>query len=361
MAVQQDATTPVPDQAKVEEFVGKAIGDFSGAMTTVLCALGDRLGLFKELAAGPANSDELARRAGIDPRYALEWLRAMAAAGYIAYDRDSAKYSLPPEHAPVLAEEGGPMFFGGTFAMLPGVMVVFDQLADRFRAGGGVRQDQYGDAWWDGMQRFTNGWFENMLVPVWLPEMPDLKAKLEAGAKCADVGCGAGRASIKLAREFPRTQHVGYDIADAQFERARANAAAAACDDRVRFEKHDVSQGLPEKYDVITTFDVIHDAVDPQGLVRSIHDALNDDGIYLCLDINCADDHADNEGPLAAMFYGFSITYCMTTSLANGGAGLGTCGLPESKFRELCENAGFSSMRRIELENPFNNVYEARV
>jgi hypothetical protein len=156
MAVQQDATTPVPDQAKVEEFVGKAIGDFSGAMTTVLCALGDRLGLFKELAAGPANSDELARRAGIDPRYALEWLRAMAAAGYIAYDRDSAKYSLPPEHAPVLAEEGGPMFFGGTFAMLPGVMVVFDQLADRFRAGGGVRQDQYGDAWWDGMQRFTH-------------------------------------------------------------------------------------------------------------------------------------------------------------------------------------------------------------
>jgi 2-polyprenyl-3-methyl-5-hydroxy-6-metoxy-1,4-benzoquinol methylase len=245
--------------------------------------------------------------------------------------------------------------------MLPGAMVVFDQLVDRFRNGGGVGQDQYTDAWWDGMQRFTNGWFENMLIPVWLPEMPDLRAKLEAGARCADVGCGSGRASIKLAQEFPGSTHVGYDVSDAQLERARANAEAAGVGERAQFEKLDCAYGLPEQYDVITTFDVVHDAVDPQGLVTAIHDGLTDDGIYACLDINCADDHADNEGPLAAMFYGFSVTYCMTTSLAHGGAGLGTCGLPEAKFRELCENAGFSSVRRLPIENPFNNLYEARV
>jgi 2-polyprenyl-3-methyl-5-hydroxy-6-metoxy-1,4-benzoquinol methylase len=360
MTAQQDVNTPVVDEAKVEEFVGKAIGDFSGAMTTLLCAIGDRLDLFKKLAEGPATSEALAAGAGIDPRYALEWLRAMASAGYIAHDRESGQYSLPPEHVPVLAEEAGPMFMCGGFSMLPGAMGVFDQLVERFRAGGGVSQDQYGASWWEGMQRFSEGWVKNMLVPVWIPAMPDLQAKLEAGARCADVGCGAGRASIKLAQEFPNTTHVGYDMSNAQLDRARANAEAAGLGDRVRFEKLDVSEGLPEKFDVITTFDVVHDSVDPQGLVSAVHDGLSEQGIYLCLDINCADDHADNEGPLATMFYGFSVTYCMTTSLANGGAGLGTCGLPESKFRELCDEAGFASMRKVPIENPFNNVYEAR-
>jgi hypothetical protein len=129
----------------------------------------------------------------------------------------------------------------------------------------------------------------------------------------------------------------------------------------VKFEKRDVArEGLPEKYDVISTFDVVHDAVDPVGLLRAIRASLADDGIYICLDINCADDPADNEGPLAAMFYGFSVTYCMTTSLASDGEGLGTCGLPEAKLRELCDEAGFGELRRLPLEDPFNSVYEIR-
>jgi SAM-dependent methyltransferase len=358
MTVQQEAASV--DQAKVEEFVGKAIGDFSGAMVTALAALGDRLGLFKSLAEGPARSEELADRTGINERYALEWLRAMHSAGYVHYDADSERYSLLPEHIPVLVHEGGPFFFGATYSMLPGMMVVFDELTERFRSGGGVKQDAYAPDFWDGMQRFTNSWFESMLVPVWLPEMPDLKAKLEAGAHCADVGCGSGRASIKLAKEFPQTTHVGYDIADPQLERARANAEAADLGDRVRFEKLDAAKGLPETYDVVTTFDVVHDAVDPQGLLDSIRQGLKDDGIYLCLDIACADDPADNEGPIASMFYGFSVMYCMTTSLAHNGAGLGTCGLTEPVLRDMAKKAGFSALRRLPLENPFNNTYEVR-
>jgi hypothetical protein len=128
----------------------------------------------------------------------------------------------------------------------------------------------------------------------------------------------------------------------------------------VRFELRDVAEGLPERYDVISTYDVVHDAVDPLGLLKSIRQGLKDDGIYICLDINCNDDPADNEGPIAAMFYGFSITYCMTTSLSRNGAGLGTCGLPEAKLRELAKQAGFGGVRRVEMEDIFNNLYELR-
>jgi 2-polyprenyl-3-methyl-5-hydroxy-6-metoxy-1,4-benzoquinol methylase len=358
MALEQ-ASTQV-DEAKVEAFVEKAFGDFTGAMTTALCALGDRLGLFKALAEGPANAADLAARANVDERYALEWLRGLTAAGYLEHDRAGDTYKLPPEHAPALAQEGGPMFLGGAYEETMGMLAVFPDVAERFRAGGGVDQSSYPSDFWAGLSRFTNSWFENFLVQQWIPAMPDLQAKLGAGASVADVGCGAGRASIKLAQEYPDSTHVGFDISDAQLELARRNAEEAGVGDRVRYEKLDVASGLPEQYDVITTFDVIHDAVDPLGLLKSIRSALKDDGIYVCLDINCQDDPADNEGPLAAAFYGFSVFYCMTTSLAHDGAALGTCGLPEAKLKELCGEAGFGEVRRLELENPFNNVYEIK-
>jgi SAM-dependent methyltransferase len=347
------------DEAKVEAFMGKLIGDYSGAMMTLQCAMGDRLGLFKALAdQGPATSAELAARAGVNERYALEWLRAMATAGYIERDRSSDTYTLPPEHALALAQEGSPMFFGGGFQMVSAMSGVFDQVADRFRNGGGVAQDAYAPEFWEGLERFTNGWFENFLIQEWIPSMPRVKEKLEQGCLYADVGTGAGVAILKLAAEFPNSKFVGYDLSEAQIERARKNIADAGFGDRVRVELKDVVEGVDEKFDVISTYDVIHDAIDPQGLLKAIRQGLKDDGIYICLDINCADDPADNEGPVAAMFYGFSIYYCMTTSLAHNGEGLGTCGLPEAKLRELCTEAGFGDVRRVEMENPFNNLYE---
>jgi SAM-dependent methyltransferase len=282
----------------------------------------------------------------------------MSTAGYVDHDRPSDSYSLPPEHALALAAEGSPMFFGGGFQMMPAMANIYPELADRFRSGGGVAQDAYPADFWAGLERFTGGWFENFLLQEWIPSMPGVKDKLEQGCLYADVGTGAGQAILKLAGEFPNSQFVGYDISEAQIERARKNIEEAGIGDRVRIELKDVVEGLDEKFDVISTYDVIHDAVDPQGLLKAIRQGLKDDGTYICLDINCADDPADNEGPLAAMFYGFSMLYCMTTSLAHDGEGLGTCGLPESKLRELCEEAGFSEVRRVEMENPFNNLYE---
>lgn len=226
------------DEARAEAFLEKAFGDFCGAMTSALGSMGDKLGLFKDLAAnGPGTAAEIASRTNLNERYTLEWLRGMTAAGYLEHDRASTRFSLPPEHSLVLAQEGGPMFLGGALQELMGTLSVFDLVADRFRNGGGVSQDHYPADFWDGLQRFTNGWFENLLVQQWIPEMPDVKAKLEQGALWADVGCGAGKASIKLAQEFPQSRHVGYTCpmnrSSARNAMRSKPASATACGFRI--------------------------------------------------------------------------------------------------------------------------------
>ena len=282
----------------------------------------------------------------------------MTAAGYLNYDAVSQKFTLPAEHAQPLAQEGGPVFFGGVYQMMTAFAGVLERVtmpSDRAVACHSLpTMTTCGTAWTGsptaGLRicSSNNGF----------PPCQIVQAKLEGGAQVADVGCGRGRALVKLAQTFPRARYVGYDIFGPTVERATANAQAAGVADRVRFAQRDGSQGIPEQYDVITTFDVVHDAVDPLGLLRTIRQALRPDGVYVCLDINCSDKLQDNQGPLGAMFHGFSVLYCMTTSLAAGGAGLGTLGFHEPKVRELCAEAGFSSVRRVPLENPFNNLYE---
>ncbi len=186
------------------------------------------------------------------------------------------------------------------------------------------------------------------------------RGKVVKGALVADVGCARGRALIKLAQSFPNCRFVGYDIFPVPLEKAKQNAQVAGVEDRIKFEEKDVSKGLSDQYDVIRTFDVVHDAIDPVGLLRSVRQALRDDGIYVCLDINCSDKLEENHGPLGAMFHGFSVVYCMTTSLAKGGMGLGAPGFHESKVRELSTAAGFRTIRLVPLENPFNKLYEIR-
>jgi SAM-dependent methyltransferase len=354
-------TTQQIDAAEVERFALQAVEDFSGMMTVALCHLGDRLGLFRDLAEnGPATADELAVRTRIHTRYAAEWLRGLAAPGYLDHDDRTGRYELSPEHAVVLAVEGSPAFLGGGYQLFGALLEPIERVARAFREGGGAGQEVYDADWWVGLERFTNCWFESFLLQEWVPAMPEVRERLEAGCDYADVGCGSGRALIKLAGAFPRSRFVGYDVFPAQVELARTNVAAAGLADRVRVEAADAVAGLPERYDVISTYDVVHDAVDPLGLLRGIRGSLAPDGVYVCLDINCADRHEDNEGPLAAIFYGFSVLYCMTTSLARDGAGLGACGLPEATARALCAEAGFSAFRRVPIENPFNNLYEAR-
>jgi 2-polyprenyl-3-methyl-5-hydroxy-6-metoxy-1,4-benzoquinol methylase len=344
----------------VETFMERVLGDYAGANAVLMGALGDRLGLFKELAArGPATSAELATRTELQERYVREWLGGMAATAYLTYDAGTGRYSLPPEHAPVLAEEAGPFFLGAAFFdYSTNFGESFHRLLHAFREGGGVPQDLFGDEVTESIDRFTAPWFEHLLVPEWLPAMPNVLAKLEAGARVADIGCGRGRAVVKMARTFPGSTFVGYDVYEPAIAAAQKRAAEAGVTDRVRFEVRDVAKGVPERYDVVTTFDVVHDSVDPRGLLRAIHGSLQPGGRYVCVDINCSERPEENVGPLATVMYGASLSYCMTVSLAEGGEGLGTLGLHEARLSELASAAGFSDVRRVPIEDPFNNLYE---
>jgi len=347
------------DDNRAEQFTGRVLTDTAAAAAIVMAALGDRLGLFKQLAqGGPATSGELASRAGLSERYVREWLAGMRAAGYLEFDGTQDRFWLPAEHVPTLASEPGPAFFGGVHQELIGAIQRYDQVAAAFRNGGGVAPADLHPDVWAGTSRFTAQWHQNMLVQQWLPLVPGTTAKLSAGARVADVGCGTGQALIALARAFPAVTGTGYDVHPPVIDQARQAAAEAGVADRVSYEVLDAAAELPEAYDVITTFDVVHDAADPLGLLRSIRDALRPDGSYLCLEINCADPPDGNVGPIASLLYGFSLLYCMTTSLAQGGEGLGTLGLPESSLRQLAGKAGFGHVRRVEMDNPFNTLYE---
>lgn len=354
--------TQTIDQAKAEQFMGKALEDSAGMTATLFAMIGEKLGLYRALADQPATSAELSARTGIDERYALEWLRGQVAAGYLTHDPDTEQYTLPPDHAPVLVNEAGPMFFGGIYQMQLGFLGVVPSLLEAFREGGGVPQSAYNGDTWQGMERFTEAWFANLMIPDWLPAIPDVERQLESGATLADVGCGAGRALFRLAERYPRSKFVGYDAFEGQLNRAEENAKSYGVADRVRFAQRDVARdGLPEKYDIITTFDVIHDSADPVGLMRAIGQSLKSDGSYLMLEINSADNPADNVGPLATFLYGASVLYCMTTSLAQNGAGLGTLGMPEPKVRELGAEAGFGQIVRAPItDNPFNVLYQLK-
>jgi len=200
------------DENRAAEFTGRVLADSAAAATIVLAALGDRTGLFKDMAEhGPATSGELASRTGLAERYVREWLGGMFAAGYLDYDDAQQRYALPAEHVPTLATEPGPAFFGGVHQELIGAIQRYDQVAEAFRRGGGVRHADLHPDVWAGTSRFTAQWHQNMLVQQWLPLVPDTTAKLSAGARVADVGCGTGQALIALARAFPSVTGTGYD------------------------------------------------------------------------------------------------------------------------------------------------------
>lgn len=346
------------DSAQVEEFVGRVMGDTSAWMVTTMAAIGDRLGLWQALAdTGAVTSAQLAERTGTVDRYVREWLASMASHGYLTYDPVTERFTLPPEHVPVLATEG-PAYFGGLHQALYGLASMLGPVTGAFRDGGGVPLTSYTDDWWHGLERFTNGWFDHLLPQVWLPALPEVHEALRRGAEVADVGCGRGRALIRLAEAYPAGRYVGFDVHEESLAAARRSAEAAGVADRVRFECRDVSTGIPGDYDVITTFDVIHDAADPQGMLNAIRGALRPHGRYICLDINASHRLQDNAGPLGAYFYGVSVLFCLTTSLAQGGAGLGTCGFNEHTARRMCAEAGFGTVRRVDMENPFNILYE---
>jgi 2-polyprenyl-3-methyl-5-hydroxy-6-metoxy-1,4-benzoquinol methylase len=358
------ASAPALDMGKLQTFAFKVMDDVTAEWIAPLSTVGDRLGLFKTLAdSGPVTSAEFAERAGIDERYGREWLSAMACKRYIDYDDSTKRFTLSPEHAMVLANTESPLYLMGLLVMAQPYYTNIDLLAEAFRHGGGVPQERYGEHFWCGFEQFTYTFFRNSMVQEWFPTMPQVDAALRAGGSVADVGCGNGQALIILAQAYPEASFVGYDNYAPAIAAANENAKAAGLADRLRYEVCDVTQGIPGTYDLITTFDVVHDMPRPRPALREIRNALNPEGTYFVLEFNFYGDlqrNIDHPLGIGAFGYAASTNYCMTQALAAGGEGTGTC-MGEEKMRELADEAGFTQFRRMDFAgNPFNIFYEIR-
>jgi SAM-dependent methyltransferase len=352
------------DMGKVQGFAMKLLGDITALQMGPLMVLGQRLGLFDVLAdAGPVTAAEFVKRAGIDERYAREWLSALACHRCVDYDPATERFALPAEHAFCLANPDSPFYLATVFQMARPYWAHLDLLGDAFRTGGGIPQDTYGDEFWSGFEAFTRPAFVNNLCQDWIPSLPQADAALRAGGSVADVGCGNGQALFHLARGYPQATCVGLDNYQPAIDKANAKAREAGLGERVRYQWCDVTQGLPGTYDLITTFDVVHDMPHPLEALRAIRAALKPDGTYFVLEFNLFGDvqrNIDHPFGLGAFGYSASINYCMTQALAAGGDGTGTC-MGEEKMRDLGHEAGFGDFRRIDFpNNPFNLFYELR-
>ncbi len=340
------------------ELMGKVAGDIAGAGAIRLLVIGDELGLFKDLADnGPATSEELAARLDLNERYVREWIYGISAAGYLAFDKVTRKVAIPEENIPVLATECGPQFMGGTVTVVHELLKPYADVIEAFKRGGGVQYEAYAPGMWTNLERHSCVRYTHLLTKEWMHLMPEVSSRLEAGGSCADFGCGAGGSTIELAKMFPAATFVGFDLVEKNVELAMRKAQRAGLSDRVTFRRFDFADGSPGRYDVVATFDVIHDMAHPEVGLRVLRDSVEDDGVYVLMDVACEEDPADNEGPMAVFKFCASLHFCMTTAMAGGGEGLGTCGLPDSKVAEMCRDAGWSATRRVPIDHPFNSLF----
>jgi SAM-dependent methyltransferase len=348
-----------PDRKRVQEFARKLFGHYTSGMLTLMVDVGHRTGLFEAAARGPATSREIADRAGLHERYVREWLGAMATGGIMQYDPAAQTFTLPPEHAVCLTGTSSRNLAANSQAL---AMLArrLQAVAACFEDGGGVPYAEFRPDFTEYMDASWRLLYDGLLLKGFLPAVTGLPEQLAAGIRVADLGCGTGHAINVMAQAFPRSAFVGYDIAPDAIARARAEAQAMGLAN-ARFEVRDVTR-LPadERFDLVTSFDAIHDQRDPAAVLRSAAGALAPDGTYLMLEPRASSKLEDNVGnPFAPWIYGISVLHCMTVSLAEGGAGPGTAWGEQTARRFLAE-AGFTSVEAVEAPGPQNTLYICR-
>jgi 2-polyprenyl-3-methyl-5-hydroxy-6-metoxy-1,4-benzoquinol methylase len=351
------------DPDKMKDYAKLVFGALGGAMTSALIGLGDRLGLFAKLGElGPVTSTELADAMELDERWIREWLYQQGAAGVLDYLGDG-RFELSAEGEAVLANENHPAFGAGFFSHLPAQLAITEKLPEAFRTGLGLDYDALGPDGARGIERGLAPWFRALLVPLALPRVAGVVARLEAGIAVADVGCGAGVALLEMAKAFPKSEFHGYDISAHALDRARQNLAEAGVTNATF---HDASQDpMPDdaRFGFVTTFDCLHDMTHPERIMTQIRSAIANDGTWLIADIKAKASYEENvaKNPMAAMMYGSSVLTCMSSALSEpDGLGLGTLGFhPELAESMVCE-AGFSSFEELDLGHPVNAFYVAK-
>jgi SAM-dependent methyltransferase len=348
------------DQTKLDEFMGRFVGDLGASLSAALVVIGDRLGLYREMRDGSQlTPEELAARTETDPRYIREWLSNQAAGGYVSYDVDSGRFSLSPEQSFALAQEGSPAFVPGAFQLATALIKDESKISDAFRSGDGVGWHEHHADLFCGTERFFRPGYIANLVTAWIPALDGVQAKLESGALVADVGCGHGASTLLMAQAFPRSEFVGFDYHDGSIQRAREAAEAAGVSDRVSFEVASAKQYPGDGYDLVAMFDCLHDMGDPVGAAGHVLETLHAGGTWMIVEPYANDRLEDNLNPVGRVFYGASTLVCTPASRDQEvGLALGAQA-GEGRLREVVTSGGFTRFRRA-AETPFNLVLEAR-
>lgn len=345
------------DNAKAEAFAYKLMNVLNSGGLAFLISIGHRTRLFDVLSTlEPSSSDRIAAEAGLNERYVREWLNGLVAGQILTFDPENKTYALPAEHAAFLTREASPDNIGVTaqyFAVLGGVE---DDIVDCFHKGGGVPYEKF--------SRFHEVMAEESaqttvagLFDAILPLVSGIDEKLQQGIDVVDIGCGRGRALIAMARQYPNSRFVGYDLSTEAIEFGSETARTEGLTN-VRFESKDLTYwDEADRFDLVTGFDVIHDQGNPDVVLQNIHRALRPGGVFLMQDIY-ASSHVHNniEHPLGPFLYTISTMHCMTVSLAQGGKGLGTVWGEELALEMLAE-AGFEKVRVSRLEHDIQNNY----
>jgi 2-polyprenyl-3-methyl-5-hydroxy-6-metoxy-1,4-benzoquinol methylase len=320
--------------------------------------IGNRLGLYPALAQGPATPEQFAERTGCHQRYLTEWLRGQAAGGYVSYDPATGEFSLTEEQAFCLADPNGPNV-PAVFLIGLGYLRAEPQITEAFRTGAGVAWHEHHEAVFVGCDAFYRPGYVAELVPNWIPALDGVDAKLAAGARVADIGCGLGSSSVLIAEAYPRTTVVGSDYHAESIELARKKAAEAGVTDRVSFEVATAQTFTGANYDLVTMFDCLHDMGDPVGAARRVREALAPDGTWLLVEPNASDVVEENFNPVGRLYYAGSTFLCVPNALSQpGGHALGAQA-GEAAIRQVVTDAGFTRFRRA-TQSPFNLVYEIR-
>ncbi len=348
------------DETKLNAFMGKIVGDLGVTMSAALLVLGDRLGLYKAMAAlGPVTPAELSKRTETTERYVREWLNAQAASGYVVYEAKTGRYTLPPEQAFALSDDDSPASVAGSFHIARAMWSAIDKMEENFRTGGGLEWGHQHPCLFEGTERFFRAGYIGNLMSSWIPALDGVQAKLEAGAKVADVGCGCGASTILMAKAFPKSTFHGFDYHQGSIDIATKRAKEAGVSDRVTFAVGTSTAYPGTNYDLVAHFDCLHDMEDPAAAAKHTRTTLAKDGTWLIVEPFASDDVEKNHNPVGRIFYSASTMLCVPHSLAHRGAGLGAQA-GEAKLREVVvAQGGFTRFRRA-TETPFNLVLEAR-
>lgn len=360
------AATPsartVPDPDAVARLALRVWSYKQGELVSLLIHLGDRLGLYGLLdGAGPLDAAALAERSGLHRRWLWEWLRANAAAGLVDSD-DGETFELSPEAAEVLVESRDSLRFAAGAFGPPIEAGLVEDLLGAFRTGAGFSYDRQGPAGVHRTERMLGPWARLALVPVVIPALDGVEQRLRAGCRVADVGCGGGVALAALAAAFPASHFEGYELSSLAVEQARRRVAEAGLDNVEILHRRAEQLPAGSDYGLVLTFDCLHDMTHPEAAAAAVHAALDEDGTWLIKEIRCAGSWEGNlRNPMLAMFLGFSITSCLASALSEeGGAGLGTIGLPPEVTERLVRGVGFSRFAVHDLDDPANLYYEVR-